>query len=135
MDTFPFGLVWCRVNFFDSFVLITIASSIYNVSIFEHFRCELNISGEMWIRSPKQWTIWLLLYLPLVMTGHRQEFCSKTSECLGKVRRLAAQTNRFWFGDNWRINCGGFAAARLREVVLPFQVHFFLITLLPERGR
>ncbi|KAI6177406.1 hypothetical protein M3Y97_00903600 [Aphelenchoides bicaudatus] len=58
----------------------------------------------------------LLFALPFVVFGYTPEFCTRTQECIHKIRKLTAQTNRFWFGDNWRLSCGGFAASRLREL-------------------
>lgn len=31
--------------------------------------------------------------------------CSRTSDCIEQVRRIAAETGRFWFGDPWQFNC------------------------------
>ncbi|KAI6189285.1 hypothetical protein M3Y98_00446500 [Aphelenchoides besseyi] len=51
----------------------------------------------------------------VVSENQENEFCLQTHECIRQVRKLIAQSNRFWFGDIWRLNCGGFAAARIRE--------------------
>ena len=34
------------------------------------------------------------------------DFCDQTNECIAKVRRMAQESNRFWFGDQWHFNCG-----------------------------
>ncbi|KAH7725871.1 Protein C56G2.4 [Aphelenchoides avenae] len=43
-----------------------------------------------------------------------EAFCSKTSECIVKLKKAAAETNRFWFGDQWRLNCAGVGSSRYR---------------------
>ncbi|KAI1717336.1 hypothetical protein DdX_07078 [Ditylenchus destructor] len=32
-------------------------------------------------------------------------FCKQTAECIAKVRKMATESSRFWFGDHWRFNC------------------------------
>lgn len=80
------------------------------------FRCDHH-PMKMRLKSVHLWLFIIIISIFFIFTkGHKQEFCSRTTECLSKVRKLVAQTDRFWFGDNWRLTCGGFAAARLREV-------------------
>lgn len=35
------------------------------------------------------------------------EFCDHAMECVAKVRRMAMESNRFWFGDQWHFQCAG----------------------------
>lgn len=32
-------------------------------------------------------------------------FCIKTSECIEKVKKMVQETDRFWFGNLWKLKC------------------------------
>lgn len=46
---------------------------------------------------------------------HQQPFCEESLDCVDKIRRMARETNRFWFGDQWTMNCGGWHLQQKRR--------------------
>ncbi|CAD5216583.1 unnamed protein product [Bursaphelenchus okinawaensis] len=69
-------------------------------------------------------TIWLplLLFISTVLSQNKRSFslisdndaafCVRTVDCIEKVKKLVPQTNNFWFGDTWKLHCGGFSSSR-----------------------
>lgn len=54
-------------------------------------------------------------------------FCSTTVTCIEKIKKLVPDTNKFWFGDQYELQCGWNIHSRSRMV--GFEI-IFLITKL-----
>jgi hypothetical protein len=50
------------------------------------------------------------------------KFCDETSQCLIKIRRMAQETNRFWFGEQWKYYC---SQNQIKERQRHIKVFFF----------
>ncbi|VDN04307.1 unnamed protein product [Thelazia callipaeda] len=49
----------------------------------------------------------LLLPLLYLLTKHCFCICNNTSSCLLRLKKIAAEPRRFWFGEQWRDRCTG----------------------------
>uniref|UniRef100_A0A914HVH1 Uncharacterized protein n=1 Tax=Globodera rostochiensis TaxID=31243 RepID=A0A914HVH1_GLORO len=47
-----------------------------------------------------------VIFIFLIHHVNLQRFCGESLDCVSKIRRMARETNRFWFGDQWTMNCG-----------------------------
>ena len=49
-------------------------------------------------------------------------FCSTTVQCIDKVKKIVPETDRFWFGDQYKLQCGEFSTRKIRMVILIFKI-------------
>jgi hypothetical protein len=55
----------------------------------------------------------LLLWMPFPLSCAAElnssnsgaSFCKETVDCLSRIRKMAPDTSRFWFGEQWKFNC------------------------------